>query len=80
MNTKPEAAWRSQDFTGYNQGEVIQEVYIRNIRNNAKTPINSTNKPVKKKEEAIVPRNSENLTTMPKIPESRRKTKMGESH
>ena len=36
MDTKPKAAWRSQDFTGYNQGEVIQEVYIRIIRNNAK--------------------------------------------
>ena len=36
LDTKPEAAWRSQDFTGYNQGEVIQEVYIRTIRNNAK--------------------------------------------
>ena len=39
LDTKPKAAWRSQDFTGYNQGEVIQEVYIRNIRNNAKTQI-----------------------------------------
>ena len=35
LDTKPADAWRSHDFTGYNRGEVIQEVYIRNIRNNA---------------------------------------------
>ena len=34
----------------------------------------SSNKPVKKKEEAIVPRNSEKLTTMPKILESSKTT------
>ena len=49
LDTKPKAAWRSQDFTGYNQGEDIQEVYIRNIRNNAKNTKNwhRSNEPVK---------------------------------
>ena len=52
LDTKPKAAWRSQDFTGYNQGEDIQEVYIRNIRNNARnTKIG--NDPMKRSKEGI---------------------------
>ena len=57
MDAKPEDAWRSQDFTGYNRVEVMQEVYIGTLEIMGKhNKWHSSNKPVKQKEEAIVPR------------------------
>ena len=57
LDAKPKDAWRSQDFTGYNRGEVMQEVYIRTLEIMGKhNKRHSSNKPVKRKEEAIVPR------------------------
>ena len=57
MDAKPKDAWRSQDFTGYNRGEVMQEVYIKTLEIMGKhNKRHSSNKPVKRKEEAIVPR------------------------